>query len=169
MSDRRRLSNPPKRGDRRFTDAQILCLFASLFGPEADHALEVLVNDRTRRTHEAAVLLQLPPAGVRLRDMERALVIATLEQVDGVQKRAAERLGLSRPRLNRKMQALGIVRPSWRFDAHTRREAMHDIGKPGRYHGDAEPNEGAGEHRDGEDLHRPGCSMEETNDDGWED
>ncbi len=57
---------------------------------------------------------QLPPEGVKLREVERGLVLAALDRADWVQKDAAGLLGVSRRKLNYMIQRMGITHPTWR-------------------------------------------------------
>ncbi len=56
----------------------------------------------------------LPPAGLALDEVERAVVLEALERSAWVQKEAARWLGVSRRKLNYMIQRMGITHPSWR-------------------------------------------------------
>ncbi len=56
----------------------------------------------------------LPPGGVALDDIERAVVLEALERHGFVQKEAAAWLGISRRKLNYMIQRMGVTHPSWR-------------------------------------------------------
>ncbi len=58
--------------------------------------------------------IELPPEGVRLREVERELVLAALRRTGFVQKGAAALLGVSRRKLNYMIARMGITHPSWR-------------------------------------------------------
>lgn len=77
----------------------------------------------------------LPPAGVSLQDVERRLVLAALEHTSWVQKEAADRLGVSRRKLNYMIQKMGITHPTWR---RNRARPAPDLEKAG----EAEETEG---------------------------
>ncbi len=64
-------------------------------------------------------LLRLPPGGVRLEEVERELILQALERAQGVQKRAAELLGISPRAIHYKIRKHGI---QW----SRRRLRMHD-------------------------------------------
>jgi len=56
----------------------------------------------------------LPPGGVAMDDIERAVVLEALERHGWVQKEAAAWLGVSRRKLNYMIQRMGVTHPSWR-------------------------------------------------------
>ena len=56
----------------------------------------------------------LPPEGVDLREVERALVLEALRRTGWVQKDAARLLGVSRRKLNYMIQRMGITHEGWR-------------------------------------------------------
>ena len=56
----------------------------------------------------------LPPDGLALDDVERAVVLEALERVGFVQKNAARLLRVSRRKLNYMIQRMGITHPAWR-------------------------------------------------------
>jgi len=58
--------------------------------------------------------VELPPAGVDLREVERQLVLAALRRSGWIQKDAAALLGVSRRKLNYMIQRMGVTHPSWR-------------------------------------------------------
>lgn len=58
--------------------------------------------------------LELPADGVRLRDVERQLVLEALRRSGWVQKDAASLLGVSRRKLNYMIRRMGITHPGWR-------------------------------------------------------
>jgi transcriptional regulator with GAF, ATPase, and Fis domain len=68
--------------------------------------------ERSPLTAEVADIQVLPPQGTTLQDAlegyERRVVVAALQESDGVQARAARRLGISRSNLNYRINRLGI-------------------------------------------------------------
>ncbi len=58
--------------------------------------------------------MDLPPEGISLQEVERALVLRALEQADYVQKEAARLLRVSRRKLNYMIRRMGVTHPSWR-------------------------------------------------------
>jgi len=56
----------------------------------------------------------LPAGGVKLRDVERQLILEALKRSGWVQKDAAALLGVSRRKLNYMIQRMGITHPGWR-------------------------------------------------------
>jgi two-component system response regulator HydG len=56
----------------------------------------------------------LPPAGVRLEEVERDFVLQALERCSWVQKDAARLLGISSRVLNYKIKRFGFTHPSWK-------------------------------------------------------
>ncbi len=58
--------------------------------------------------------IEFPPGGIKLEDMERGLVLQTLEHCNWVQKEAAELLGISGRVLNYKIKRFGITHPRWK-------------------------------------------------------
>jgi len=57
---------------------------------------------------------ELPPDGVALDQVERAVVLEALHRTRYVQKEAAQLLRVSRRKLNYMIQRMGITHPSWR-------------------------------------------------------
>jgi DNA-binding NtrC family response regulator len=57
---------------------------------------------------------ELPPEGVALDQVERAVVLEALRRTRYVQKEAAQLLRVSRRKLNYMIQRMGIKHPSWR-------------------------------------------------------
>jgi DNA-binding NtrC family response regulator len=57
---------------------------------------------------------ELPPEGVALDQVERAVVLEALHRTRYVQKEAAQLLRVSRRKLNYMIQRMGITHPSWR-------------------------------------------------------
>ena len=57
---------------------------------------------------------ELPPDGVALDQVERAVVLEALRRTRYVQKEAAQLLRVSRRKLNYMIQRMGITHPSWR-------------------------------------------------------
>ena len=57
---------------------------------------------------------ELPPEGLALSDVERALVLESLRRTDFVQKNACRLLGVSRRKLNYMIRRMGITHPTWR-------------------------------------------------------
>ncbi len=64
--------------------------------------------------------IELPPGGLSLQTVERALVEAALERADYVQKDAAALIGVSKRKLNYMIERMGIVHPRWRKNRDTR-------------------------------------------------
>ncbi len=62
----------------------------------------------------AGLRIDMPPAGLSLRAVERDLVLTALGKANFVQKDAAALLGVSRRKLNYMIQRMGITHPSWR-------------------------------------------------------
>ncbi len=58
--------------------------------------------------------IRLPPEGLALSDVERALVLESLRRTGFVQKDACELLGVSRRKLNYMIRRMGITHPTWR-------------------------------------------------------
>jgi DNA-binding NtrC family response regulator len=58
--------------------------------------------------------MELPPNGVSLQTVQRALVVAALRRTGYVQKDAAQLIGVSKRKLNYMIQQMGLVHPSWR-------------------------------------------------------
>ena len=56
----------------------------------------------------------LPPGGLSLSEVERAVVLEALERAGFVQKEAARLLGVSRRKLNYMISRMGVTHPSWR-------------------------------------------------------
>ena len=54
------------------------------------------------------LVLKLPSRGINLEEAERRVILATLELTAGNQSKAARMLGISRPRLARKLQKFGV-------------------------------------------------------------
>jgi transcriptional regulator with GAF, ATPase, and Fis domain len=64
--------------------------------------------------------IELPPGGLSLQTVERALVVAALERADFVQKDAAALIGVSKRKLNYMIERMGLVHPGWRKNRDTR-------------------------------------------------
>jgi DNA-binding NtrC family response regulator len=58
--------------------------------------------------------IDLPPGGLSLHTVERALVLAALRRTGFVQKDAAPLIGVSQRKLNYMIARMGIVHESWR-------------------------------------------------------
>lgn len=58
--------------------------------------------------------IELPPNGLSLHTVERALVLAALRRTGFVQKDAAELMGVSKRKLNYMIARMGLVHESWR-------------------------------------------------------
>jgi len=58
--------------------------------------------------------IQLPPNGLSLHTVQRALVLAALRRTGFVQKDAAQLIGVSKRKLNYMIAQMGLVHPSWR-------------------------------------------------------
>lgn len=63
--------------------------------------------------------IKLPPNGVSLHTVERALVLAALRRTGFVQKDAAQLIGVSKRKLNYMIQRMELVHPSWRRNRAT--------------------------------------------------
>jgi DNA-binding NtrC family response regulator len=70
----------------------------------------------------------LPPGGLGLEDVERAVVTEALERARFVQKDAARLLRISRRKLNYMIRRMGITHSSWRRN----RETPEDVEEPPR-------------------------------------
>lgn len=62
---------------------------------------------------EARSMFKLPPQGLKLDDVERSLIVETLEASNWVQKDAAEMLGISKRVMNYKVKQLGLANARW--------------------------------------------------------
>jgi len=62
---------------------------------------------------ESCAMFKLPPQGLKLDDVERSLIIETLEACNWVQKDAAEMLGISKRVMNYKVKQLGLANARW--------------------------------------------------------
>ncbi len=62
---------------------------------------------------ECPPLFKLPPGGIKLEEMENALIVETLKACNWVQKDAAEMLGISKRVMNYKVKQLGLAHPRW--------------------------------------------------------
>ena len=62
---------------------------------------------------EVRSMFKLPPQGLKLDDVERSLIIETLEASNWVQKDAAEMLGISKRVMNYKVKQLGLANARW--------------------------------------------------------
>ncbi len=62
---------------------------------------------------EAAPVFEIPPQGLKLDDMERSLIVETLEACNWVQKDAAAMLGISKRVMNYKVKQLGLGNARW--------------------------------------------------------
>ncbi len=58
--------------------------------------------------------IELPPNGLSLHTVQRALVLAALRRTGFVQKDAAQLIGVSKRKLNYMIAQMGLVHPSWR-------------------------------------------------------
>ena len=58
--------------------------------------------------------IELPPNGLSLHTVERALVLAALRRTGFVQKDAAELIGVSKRKLNYMIARMGLVHENWR-------------------------------------------------------
>lgn len=58
--------------------------------------------------------IELPPKGLSLHTVQRALVLAALRRTGFVQKDAAQLIGVSKRKLNYMIQQMGLVHPNWR-------------------------------------------------------
>ena len=68
--------------------------------------------------------IELPPGGLSLQTVERALVLAALERAEFVHMDAAALIGVSIRKLNYMIERMGIVHPRWRKN--------RDTGMPGK-------------------------------------
>ncbi|MCK5679940.1 sigma-54-dependent Fis family transcriptional regulator, partial [bacterium] len=62
---------------------------------------------------ESRSMFRLPPQGLKLDDVERSLIVETLEACNWVQKDAAEMLGISKRVMNYKVKQLGLANARW--------------------------------------------------------
>ncbi len=62
---------------------------------------------------ESCAMFKLPPQGLKLDDVERSLIVETLEACNWVQKDAAELLGISKRVMNYKVKQLGLANARW--------------------------------------------------------
>ena len=62
---------------------------------------------------ETCAMFKLPPQGLKLDDVERSLIVETLEACNWVQKDAAEMLGISKRVMNYKVKQLGLANSRW--------------------------------------------------------
>ena len=80
--------------------------------------VELLAPSVTQPSPEVAPAPALPANGISFKEAisgyERQLIIRALQASGGVQKRAAERLGISRRKLNYMIRRMGITHASWR-------------------------------------------------------
>jgi DNA-binding NtrC family response regulator len=88
------------------------CVEDVRLGPEAGQPIGVPVGARFE--------------SLSLREAERELVLASLRRSDFVQKLAAQRLGVSRRKLNYMIQRLGITHPSWRRNRGSSGQSLCD-------------------------------------------
>ena len=69
-------------------------------------------NIRRPPSHAANVLLELPPDGLSIEQVEREIIRQALEMHDGNQTRAARYLDITRSALIYRMQKYGLASPS---------------------------------------------------------
>ena len=62
---------------------------------------------------EISPAFEIPPQGLKLDDMERSLIVETLEACNWVQKDAAAMLGISKRVMNYKVKQLGLANSRW--------------------------------------------------------
>ena len=62
---------------------------------------------------EKVPVFEIPPQGLKLEDMERSLIIETLEACNWIQKDAAAMMGISKRVMNYKVKQLGLANPRW--------------------------------------------------------
>jgi DNA-binding NtrC family response regulator len=62
---------------------------------------------------EGTPTLKIPPAGITLREMEKALLLETLKMCNWVQKDAAAMLGISKRVMNYKVKQYNLSHPRW--------------------------------------------------------
>ena len=62
---------------------------------------------------EMGSMFKLPSQGLKLEDVERSLIVETLEACNWVQKDAAEMLGISKRVMNYKVKQLGLANDRW--------------------------------------------------------
>ncbi len=70
-------------------------------------------GDRSRSGELHPDLIKLPPQGIKLDEMEKALVLQALERCEWVQKDAAALLGISKRVFNYKIKHFNITHPRW--------------------------------------------------------
>lgn len=62
---------------------------------------------------ENSAQFKIPPQGLKLNEMERSLIVETLEACNWVQKDAAKMLGISKRVMNYKVKQLGLANARW--------------------------------------------------------
>ena len=62
---------------------------------------------------ESDQIFRIPPQGIKLEEMENALIVETLKACNWVQKDAATMLGISKRVMNYKVKQLGLAHPRW--------------------------------------------------------
>lgn len=77
-------------------------------------APQIAVSDPLGEVTGSRLKLEFPPEGLSLEWMERALVVAALEQTGYVQKDAARLLHVTRRKLNYMIGRMHLTHPSWR-------------------------------------------------------
>ena len=68
---------------------------------------------RDSEAAEGVPVFEIPPHGLKLDDMERSLIVETLEACNWVQKDAAAMLGISKRVMNYKVKQLGLANARW--------------------------------------------------------
>lgn len=63
---------------------------------------------KTETTSVEHIILNLPEGGISLEDLEKSLIVKSLEKHKGNQTRAAEYLGITRPTLIYRMDKYGL-------------------------------------------------------------
>jgi DNA-binding NtrC family response regulator len=82
-------------------------------GPEIFISDLLFLRDSEPDCSEGGSMFKLPSQGLKLQDVERSLIIETLEACNWVQKDAAEMLGISKRVMNYKVKQLGLANARW--------------------------------------------------------
>ncbi|MBN2707042.1 MAG: sigma-54-dependent Fis family transcriptional regulator [Deltaproteobacteria bacterium] len=82
-------------------------------GPEITVADLSFMRALMPESPEPDARFEIPREGLKLEDMERSLLIATLEDCKWIQKDAAEKLGISKRVMNYKVKQFGLANPRW--------------------------------------------------------
>ena len=77
-------------------------------------ASDIHLGAVSQRASDEEWQIDLPPDGLSLHTVERALVLAALRRTGFVQKDAAQLIGVSKRKLNYMIARMGLVHESWR-------------------------------------------------------